>query len=213
MYTQKAMKGKIFIFDFDGTIADTLDHNAKIYNRLAEEFNFRKITSADYDELKDKTSKELIRHLEVPLLKIPLLLKRARTDLHKNIDSVMPIQGFKETLSRLKSDGNTIGILSSNSSKNVKRFLQNHSMDFFDFIMTPLRIWSKSIHLKNFIRQRKLLRQNIFYIGDEVRDIETAKRTEVKSVAVTWGYNSKKALESHHPDFLINSPEKLIELF
>ena len=44
---------------------------------------------------------------------------------------------------------------------------------------------------------------------DEVRDIEAARKSGIKSVAVTWGYNSKDALLKENPDFLINSPDEL----
>jgi len=40
-------------------------------------------------------------------------------------------------------------------------------------------------------------------VGDETRDIEAAKAAGFQSVAVTWGYNSKKVLENARPDFIV----------
>nr|WP_232826105.1 HAD hydrolase-like protein [Cyanothece sp. BG0011] len=50
------------------------------------------------------------------------------------------------------------------------------------------------------------------YIGDETRDINSAKKSHVKSVGVTWGFNSSEALEKEKPDFLINHPHELITI-
>jgi phosphoglycolate phosphatase len=53
---------------------------------------------------------------------------------------------------------------------------------------------------------------HVIYIGDETRDIIAAQKAGIRSVAVTWGYNSHKALKAHHPDHLIHSPQALLQL-
>jgi phosphoglycolate phosphatase-like HAD superfamily hydrolase len=49
-------------------------------------------------------------------------------------------------------------------------------------------------------------------VCDEVRDIEAAKKSGIKSIAVAWGYNTKDALIKENPDFLVNSPDELINI-
>ena len=53
---------------------------------------------------------------------------------------------------------------------------------------------------------------NVLYVGDEVRDIEAAKKAGIRIAAVTWGYNSKKALEAYKPDYLVTKPEELLQI-
>lgn len=48
------------------------------------------------------------------------------------------------------------------------------------------------------------------YVGDEDRDIIAAKKTMIRSIAVTWGYNSQKRLEAVGPDCIVNSPLQII---
>ncbi len=50
-------------------------------------------------------------------------------------------------------------------------------------------------------------------MGDETRDIEAAKKSKIKIVAVTWGFNSSNVLAQHQPDFLIDIPQQLTEIF
>ena len=142
-----------------------------------------------------------------------MIIARAKTELHKEIASVEPIKDLKETLLKIKSLGHKIGILTSNSSKNVTDFLQHNELNFFDFISTTSKIWSKNWGLKNIIDDNGLELSDVIYIGDETRDIGAAKKAGIRSAAVTWGYNSRKALKAQNPDYLLHSPKELLQLF
>ena len=43
---------------------------------------------------------------------------------------------------------------------------------------------------------------NTYYVGDETRDIEAAKTAGVKSIAVTYGMNTKDVLQKSEPDII-----------
>jgi len=202
----------MLIFDFDGTIADTFHYLIKIGNRLSDEFQFKKILPDDIEILKDKNVQEIIQHLNIPFLKVPMIVARAKQELHKEIQEVEPIEGLKEILQDIKSRGYQMGILTSNSSDNVMGFLTNHGISFFDIIHTTPKIWSKNWSLKALVNNNNLNFSEVIYIGDETRDIDAAKKAGIQVAAVTWGFNSQKALEAHKPDFLIHNPCELADL-
>ena len=206
-------KDPVLIFDFDGTIADTFHYLVKIGNRLSEEFNFNRIDPDEIKDMRDKNVRETIQHLNIPLLKIPMIVAKAKKELHKEIDSVEPIKDLKEILIQFKSLGHKMGILTSNSSKNVTGFLENNGLDFFDFICTTSKIWSKNWGLKTLMDEHGLELSEVIYVGDETRDIKAAKKAGIRSAAVTWGYNSHETLEAQNPDYLIHKPEELFTLF
>lgn len=206
------MNDTVFIFDFDGTIADTHQFIIEISNRLAEEFNYSVITPDEVEKLKDKTSREIIRYLQVPIFKIPAILSRAKKELYDGIADVKPIAGLKEILQLLDKADVQMGILSSNATKNIHTFLKNNDLEVFDFVDSTVKVWTKNTSLKKLIDRNGFKPEQIIYIGDEVRDIEAAKKLGIKVAAVTWGYNSKKALIEHKPDFLIQTPQELLEL-
>lgn len=207
------MKTTLLIFDFDGTIADTHRYLIEISNRLSQEFNYNTILPEEIDELKNKTSKEVITYLKVPLLKIPAIVAKAKSEFQKNMDALKPIAGLKEILYELKSLGIGLGVLSSNSMDNVTKFLKAHDLDIFDFIDTTSKIWSKNISLKNLIQKKGLAKNDVIYVGDEIRDITAARKLGVKVAAVSWGYNSASALKGYQPDFLIKHPPELLTIF
>lgn len=206
------MKQPVLIFDFDGTIADTFQYILRLSNRLAAEFKYKSVNPDEIETLKDKTSQEVARHLQVPFMKIPLIVAKARSELQKDIEKIEPIDGLKEVLVQLKSIGYTMGILTSNSLPNVTQFLENHGLALFDFINTTSKVWGKNFHLKNLTQDDRYSIEDMLYIGDETRDIEAAKKVGIRMAAVTWGYNSRRALAEHNPDFILDKPNDLLKL-
>ncbi len=205
------MHNKALIFDFDGTIADTFDLVLTVGNRLLIEYNLRKIESHEIEQLKDMTVLEIIRHLHIPMKKVPALVVRVRKELNKQMTLVKPVKGLKEVLLMLKSYGINMGILTSNSRQNVIEFFENNELKA-DFISASSKILGKTIRLKNLMSKQGLQSSNVLYIADEIRDIEAAKKAGIRIAAVTWGYNSKKALEACKPDYLVTKPKDLLQV-
>ena len=54
---------KTLIFDFDGTLADTLDINHQILNRLAKWFRFRQTKVQELKALKRLPAGEILKSL------------------------------------------------------------------------------------------------------------------------------------------------------
>src|SRR3989338_10809940 len=97
VYTRR-MQRLIFIFDFDGTVANSLAHLIKISNRLSKEIGFKHIGAEDIHLLKNKNSYEIIQYLKIPIIKIPCLAARVKREMFDDITSIEPASGLKETL-------------------------------------------------------------------------------------------------------------------
>lgn len=54
--------------------------------------------------------------------------------------------------------------------------------------------------------------ETAWYVGDEVRDVEAARGAGMRSIAVSWGFNSEMALRAAHPDYIAASPNELPDL-
>ncbi len=206
------MKKHILIFDFDGTIADTHRFLLEIYNRLCADFHYRAVDQEEIARFKNMTPREIIAELKIPLLKIPVILNRVRKEYVKGISRVRPVDGVKEALFALKGPSVLLGILSSNERGNIRAFLENHRMGLFDLVHTTKNILSKHIALARVIRTNGWSKNEIIYVGDEIRDITAARKLGIRIAAVTWGYNSAQALRKHNPDFLFDRPEELRDL-
>lgn len=206
------MSKKLVLFDFDGTIADTFHTLIDVANDLSEEFGYNKIKNKDINKLRDKNAYDVLKYLEFPLIKTPFILKKVRTELSKEIKNFKVVGGIKKVITELNKSNYMLGILTSNSKKNVIEFLKRNNFDRFDFVYSGTSIFGKNRMIKRILRIYNLKPESIIYIGDEVRDIEAAKKANVAVIAVCWGYNSKRILKKQKPDFLVDKPEDIMKV-
>jgi phosphoglycolate phosphatase-like HAD superfamily hydrolase len=207
------MSVKVIVFDFDGTLADTLDAIVSITNRLAKTYGYKPTEPEELAQIRNMSSREIVKQSNISIFKLPFLLRRIKADLKNDIQQIKPILGIKEALTQLKNEGNLLGILTSNSEENVRAFLQKHNMeDLFSFIYSETTLFGKHKVLNKFIKQNNLIPEEVIYVGDETRDIESSKKINVKVIAVSWGFNSREALAKQNPEFLIDKPSELVDL-
>jgi phosphoglycolate phosphatase len=200
------------LFDFDGTLADTFSAGLEILNMLAVEFSFRPLGAEEVPHARDLSTLGLMKHLGIPRMKLPQISKRGTEEIGKRIDSIEPLPDTPDLIRKLHSQGFRLGILTSNSEENVRAFLKNHDLEVFDFIKSSSKLLGKSSVLRRLMREFRLKPREIFFIGDELRDIEAAQETGVHIAAVTWGYNSIQALSDAAPDYLFTKPTEISDL-
>ncbi len=203
----------VILFDFDGTIVDSLGNVIQITNRLSEEFGYPKIDIEEFRKLQNLSSRQVFKQLDISIFKLPFLARRFDLEYHKEIPYLRMIPGMKETLLKLKLQGNHLGIISTNSVRNIQTFLQTESLsESFDFVLASPSLFGKNRLIKRVLKQQQYSPETVFYVGDETRDIEAAQRSQVRAIAVNWGFNSEQVLAAHNPDFLIRHPSELLEI-
>lgn len=207
------MPPMLFIFDFDGTLVDNFDTVIEIFIQLADEFHFRKINKEESGHLKEFTSQELIKHFQIPTYKIPAVIQRAKKLMRAKIHELLPIANLLPVLKQLHDEKNSLEILTSNASENVMEWLKINKIGYlFNRIHADSHYFGKKVALKKLLKQRPTKQSNIFYLGDESRDIDAAKQNNIYSVAVTWGFNSEKVLLKCQPDYIVKNPEEILAL-
>lgn len=202
----------LLVFDFDGTIADTMAVSLEIINTLADEFSFEKIGWDEAQELKGKKISELLKMSGLTWLHVPKLVRRARALFKLYLDEIQPIDKMPETIRSLSERGYRMGILTSNTQEAVQSFLETHDLQLFEFIHAPDSIFGKSKVLKQILKKNRLIRDEIVMIGDEIRDVHAAQKAKVDSIAVSWGFNNEKILHESEPSWLISDPGTLLEM-
>jgi HAD superfamily hydrolase (TIGR01549 family) len=197
------------IFDFDGTIADTLSAIVRLVNEHAKEINIKPLDETDVDELRGMSNLDIIKKYKVPLLKVPYLVLRAQKELNHRIGEMSLFPGVKELVFDLKRRGIRLGILTSNSRENVQKFLKAHDLDVFDFIHAEQNFFGKNWALLHLLKKFNLKKEEVIYVGDEVRDIEACQKVSVPVIAVSWGFHRRKLLQDKLPTYLVDSPDEI----
>jgi phosphoglycolate phosphatase len=207
------MRYSTIIFDFDGTLADTLEESRRIYNLLAPDYSLRAVSAEELPGLRHFSLLELLDHLDIPKRRVPSLLSKGTSMMRGNITRLPLIPGIGEILPAMRSRAKSFGVLTSNAEANVDLFLKAHGLrEHFDFISSTSKLTGKSTHLRAIRKTFSLHAGEMLYIGDEIRDIKAAKKAGIPMAAVTWGFNSPESLQAENPEHMIVSPAELLHL-
>jgi phosphoglycolate phosphatase len=202
----------VAIFDFDGTIADSLELVLSEFNRLAPRFRVKPIDRDDLARVRKMKASAAMKEHGVSFWKLPLLVSAMRSALHKHVAGLEPCEGMAEALRALAKNGCRCSVLSTNSSQNIERFLERHDLKMFERIAGGASMFGKARALSRLIARAKLDASQVYYVGDEVRDIDAAAAAGVHSIAVSWGYAERGALEAHSPTYIADRPDDLLRL-
>lgn len=210
MNTQKPT----ILFDFDGTLAETMMLIHNVFNQLSGLYRYRHLPENEIEEVRHLSVHEFIRHVGIPFWKVPIIAIHARRLMHDEIHQVHPPQGLVNVLTRIHDSGRYhMDILTSNRRRNVLKFLREHNMDWFDEVHTTRSILCKKRRVQKYIREKGLDPQSLYYVGDTTIDVESARRAGARPVAVGWGLNTPELLGRATPDHLVGDPEELLEIF
>ena len=202
------------LFDFDGTLAETMMLIHKIFNRLSGTYGYRHLPEDEIEEYRHLSIHEFIERVGIPYWKVPLIAIHARRLMHSDIHEVHPSKGLVDVLTQIHNSGRYhMDILTSNRPRNVHKFLAEHTIDWFDEVHSTRSIISKKRRVKKYIRQKDIDPQTLYYVGDTSVDVESARLAGVKSIAVTWGLNTTEALARSNPDHLVDHPSQLLDIF
>jgi len=203
---------KNILFDFDGTLANTLEAAGKILNNLSSKYGYKRLTEEEMLLLKEHSMREMLREMQISLFKLPFTIKDVKEGLSQEMKAVEAFSVIPELLLALKKKDYSLGIVTSNSRKNVDIFLKSNNITSFDFIISNAGLFGKSLVLRKFLKQRHMPNEQVIYIGDEVRDIEAARKANIQVIAVSWGINSVERLKLAEPDFLVQNTDEILKV-
>lgn len=204
---------RFVIFDFDGTIADTMSLAVELGNQIMVEMGREPVSDAQVQELRSMTVRQVMSALDVPFYKVPSLVIEARSLLHNRIDDLQPIKGMPTLIADMKKANRPMGVVTTNSSENVERLLKNNDLvGSFEFINGGSGIFGKARRLKSTLKKHGLKAEDCVYVGDEIRDIEAAHKVGLEIISVTWGLNNEAGLKQRKPQYFANTTKELRSL-
>jgi phosphoglycolate phosphatase len=140
---------------------------------------------------------EIMAHLGVPRWKLPLIANHMRKRKALEIAETRLFDGVERMLMRLHQAGIKAAVVSSNSEANVRA------------ILGPVlagRIACFECGASVFISPPDAL-----CIGDEIRDLEAARRAGLAFGAAGWGFTRPEALQARGPNVLFSSLDEIAD--
>lgn len=203
------------VFDFDGTLVNSVEVVVKVYNELADQYKFNKIDPTEYRNMMNLSLREKIKVLNVPMFRV-LLIRKFSRDFKSNyklhLKSLVFFEGIREVINKLSEKGYTISIITSNSESNIIEYMEHQGVACINQVKSSNGLFGKDKSLRQYMRTNRLSSKDLLYIGDEVRDIQACKKMNVEVIAVTWGMDSKQALLSEHPNYIAENPNEVLDI-
>lgn len=211
------VKFENYIFDFDGTLADT-----KKCGEIATQRAFKTCG------LSEPSSKDITHYMEIPIEESFLKLADRQLDeasltklietfrnTYKTIekDYIYEFAGITEAITSLHNQGKKLFVVSSKKSDVLERNLSAIGLNHLiteavgSDQVSKYKPDPEGIH--TILQRYNLNSQHTVYIGDSTFDVEMGQRAGVQSAAVTWGAHDARILLHSNPDFIINDPSEI----
>ncbi|MGE6256938.1 HAD family hydrolase [Heyndrickxia sporothermodurans] len=211
---------KNYIFDFDGTLADSKqcgviatqeafrsfglevpsEQQIEHYMGIPIEVSFKEMAN---EELTDSSFEELLR-----------VFRKCYKAVEN--DTLVAFPHIREVLQQLFQKDKQLFVVSSKKSDVLLRNLQALEMDaFFKDIIGSDKVTHYKPHpagILKLIELYQLKKTETVMIGDATFDLQMAKAAHVFACGVTWGSHGKEKLLSEQPTFLIDEVGQLLEL-
>lgn len=208
---------KAIIFDFDGTLADTLPVCFLAFESVFEKFDNREVTSEEIkamfgpsetgiirDNLKNNNYDEAIE-----------LYYEIYRDRHENL--VQNNEDINTLLKRLKTNGYKLGIVTGKARRSLDISLDCLGLDnFFDVIITGDDVEFPKPHpegINKALDYLDVLPNEAVFLGDSDADIMAGKQANVLTIGVHWLPNYQTIDFNVQPDEVYSSINELIASF
>ncbi len=203
------MPYKLVIFDFDGTLADSVTWLLEVFNDLAVRHRFRKVTPKEIEDLRGQSSREIVRQLGIPLWKLPLIARHVR-DLSADAASrIVLFPGIATMLTSLDERGSRIAVASSNAEATIRRIMGAPVAASVDYFECGASMFGKARRIKRILTRSGVPASDAIFVGDETRDIEAAQEAGVAAGAVLWGAAKSSAFGGVNPAAMFATVEEM----
>ncbi|WP_034756737.1 HAD family hydrolase [Rossellomorea vietnamensis] len=207
---------KAIIFDFDGTLADTLPVCFYAFQSVFKEFDDIEVTE---DEIKS-----MFGPSETGIIKENL--KNSSWDQaidmyyhkysEKHVELVTANEEVKNLLHLLKKQEFKLAIVTGKARRSLDISLDHLDMnDLFDVIITGDDVSKPKPHpegLNQALTFLNITNDEAMFIGDSDADIEAGKKANVHTIGVQWLPNFQTQTFSIQPDQRVSRVGEFIEL-
>jgi phosphoglycolate phosphatase len=194
------MKYRLAIFDFDGTLADSFPFFLRVFNQLAEQHGFKQIDPESSSRYRDFNARQIMDQVGMPAWKLPLVAKSFISLMRENAASISLFADTDDVLLHLANNGVTLAIVSSNAYDNVSQILGPANTKLISLFECGMSIFGKAARIQKVLKRTGIPPREAIYIGDQVTDLEAARKEKVAFGAVSWGYATIESLRVHFPE-------------
>ncbi|HSX46404.1 MAG TPA: HAD hydrolase-like protein [Patescibacteria group bacterium] len=202
----------MIIFDFDGTLADSFKVMRELYNLHAADYGLRPVSDEGWEKVRRMRFGAMLKFTGIKPYQVPRFLNIGRQLLATETHRFGLYKGMDKVVEQLHTAGHQLYVLSTNSQVVVQAVVDKGNVTKDVTVLRSSKLFGKAQAIKRLLRQKRLSPDQTWIIGDEMRDIQAAKRSGIHSLAVTWGFHPEEMLAPNHPDAIAYTPEDIVKI-
>ena len=178
------MPYRLIAFDFDGTLADSLDSFLAALSEASRLHGFRDATPDLPGAARHVGARHHSRARRADV-KVPRVTIDMRRLMQPRVAQVALFPGVDETFDALAARGIRIAIATSNTEAIVR--LGPHASSRVEHFACGIPLFGKARRLRALVHEAGVRSDEVLYVGDEIRDADAARRARIafQGVAAT----------------------------
>jgi HAD superfamily hydrolase (TIGR01549 family) len=209
---------KAVVFDFDGTIINSIESTMVSFNYAIEKVDVGPFTSEEIKKYfgagADRILKQLIGDNKKSLEAFAVFKEHQRANAHTMILHA----GIISLLEMFHQINIPMGIVTGRHSDDLEILLAPHQLHhFFKFLICDNHVSQSKPHPEGLFLAAKKLGihpDEMIYIGDSLGDIEAAQAAGAISIAATWDQLvTREHFKSASPTYWAQKPEEVWSIF
>lgn len=210
---------KLWIFDLDGTILNTLEDLADSTNYALRTNN---MPERSMDEVRAFVGNGIGKLVEraVPegssnAEKKAVLESFTSHYKEHSEDKTRPYDGIPEILKELKNQGCQLAVVSNKADFAVQTLCASYFPGIFTFVVGErenIRRKPAPDSIYEVLEQLRTAKEDAVYIGDSDVDVKTAENAGLDLIAVEWGFRTRSVLKEAGAKIFAKTPEELLTL-
>lgn len=214
-------KIKLFIFDLDGTLLNTLGDLCFCGNYILAKHGFPTHSSDAYRYFVGNGIMKLVERILPENERVPSFMNQVYKEFmdfyqqHK-MDTTAPYDGIVPLLDELAA----CGIMSAVASNKAHEAMDELMCHYFPHT-TFSAVLGKRPNVPpkpapdivfDILSMSQVQASEALYVGDTAVDMETARRAGVRKIGALWGFRTKEELMAAGADFLAASPAEVLDI-
>jgi len=209
-----------FLFDLDGTIIDSIELILRSYRHTMELHRSNEPPPPDEVWIKGLGTPLWTQFGEITADKeeIEAMVQTYRTyNLTHHDALVKPYEGVVEEIRRLKENRKLLGVVTSKLRDGAMRGIRISGLDqVFDIVVGCDDVKHFKPHpepVLKAVQELGVKHEDTVFVGDSRHDMECGRAAGVKTAAVLWGPFDRPHLEDLSPDYWLEKPADLRQLY
>jgi len=213
------MTYKVYIFDLDGTLLDTLGDLAAAVNYALRTHGMPEHSIDDVRRFVGNGVRKLMERAIPDGAANPQFDETFATFrqyyMTHSLDTTRPYEGIPETLAVLKERGCRLAVVSNKMMAATQELCQHFFPDTIEVAIGENE--AEGIRKKPApdtvfaaLRQLGVGEEWAVYVGDSDVDLETARQSGLPCISVLWGFRDRDFLIKHGAKTFISAPQELL---